>query len=229
MLLLSELYRQLRDVELFYEPMGTRELNERDHEIINSYISGALDYMYSRFPLKTQDLILSPLAGKTEYLISSKFAVSNTASPETKYIQDSPMKPFTDDWLLLLDCYDEMGRQIPVNNQNRLDGILTLAYNVIQIPMPLVDRQLELTYQAKHPKLTGEMDQELEISPALIPAIAQYIAYRRLAAKADERSIQQSINYYQQFQLSVEGLLASNMLNTDNRTTTDQFCMGGWV
>ena len=80
MLLLSELYRQLRDVELFYEPVGTRELNERDYEIINSYVSGALDYMYSRFPLKTQDLILSPLAGKTEYLISSKFAVANTAS-----------------------------------------------------------------------------------------------------------------------------------------------------
>ena len=229
MLLLSELYRQLRDVELFYEPVGTRELNERDYEIINSYVSGALDYMYSRFPLKTQDLILSPLAGKTDYLIGSKFAVSNTASSETKYIQDSSMKPFTDDWLLLLDCYDEMGRQIPVNNQNRLDGIMTLAYNLIQVPMPLTDRQLELTYQAKHPKLTGKMDQELEISPALIPAIAQYIAYRRLAAKSDERSIQQSINYYQQFQASVDGLLSANMLNTDNRTTTDQFCTRGWV
>ena len=229
MLLLSELYRQLRDVELFYEPVGTRELNARDYEIINSYVSGALDYMYSRFPLKTQDLILSPLAGKTDYLISSKFAVSNPASSDTKYIQDSSMNPFTDDWLLLLDCYDEMGRQIPVNNQNRLDGIMTLAYNLIQVPMPLVDRQLELTYQAKHPKLTGEMDQELEISPALIPAIAQYIAYRRLAAKSDERSIQQSINYYQQFQASVDGLLSANMLNTDNRTTTDQFCTRGWV
>ena len=120
MLTLAQLYQQLRDVELFYEPVGTRELNDRDYEIINSYISGALDYMYSRFALKTQDIILCPLAGKTDYLISSKYAVSNTASSETKYIQDSSMKPFTDDWLLLLDCYDEMGRQIPINNQNRL-------------------------------------------------------------------------------------------------------------
>ena len=139
------------------------------------------------------------------------------------------MKPFTDDWLLLLDCYDEMGRQIPINNQNCLGGIMTLAYNLIQVPVPLTDRQLELTYQARHPVLTGDMDQELEISPSLVPSIAQYIAYRRLAAKSDDKSIQQSINYYQQFQASVGELLSANMLNTDNRTSVDQICMGGWV
>jgi hypothetical protein len=209
---LQEIFDTLASGELAHTGAGDFDTEEfvseidprRYHQLI-THINLGLKDLYTKFWLSTGEVILDLVDEKEFYKLSPRFAVTNTESPEAKYIMDSLDNPFTGNVAKIEEIYDESGCKQPLNDLSAEYSYYTSAYNVLQVPLPNDNNQIAVMYRATHPKIvySGDMNPEeveVDIPPQLFSALCLYVGHRYYAALDFDQGQKESA-YFQKYQV----------------------------
>ena len=117
-----------------------RQLAVRNDDIaILGFINLGMLELYKRFPLKTEEAIITLQAEKTTYTLDG-------------IDSDVSMEANVENFLLVSECYDEQGDVVAVNDENDALGILTPSYNTVQVPNVAQDEKLSIIKPIKELK-----------------------------------------------------------------------------
>lgn len=139
--------------------LGGYEILPKSYPKVIQALNQALDYFYSIFPLKENQLVLRLLPNISRYYLDSDYADSNFDS-KLKYIMDSPANPFEDDVLQVQAVFTDNGSSLSINDPLTYYGVSTPEYNCIQVPELTLQEYKYLTvlYRAKHKRIPLNAD-----------------------------------------------------------------------
>lgn len=190
--------------------------------------------LHSRFVLKEKELLLEMDEGITSYQLTPRYALSYipTGSEDavaTRYIIDSPTSPFTGDLLKILGVYDANGGKLPLNDDVHCDSVFTPQANLLQVPSPAHEQRLSLLYQARHPVLTGNLQEEIELPVVLLSALTSYIAYKVFSQMNSADSTAKAKEYMMMYESLCADVLDKDLVNSSLSTTSGRFTRAGWI
>lgn len=135
--------------------IGSWEINpDRVPQVIQALNQG-LEYFYSNFPLRTNEVILKVTNGITRYYLDSDYAISSdNANGFVKYIMDTPDRPFQDDVLHITSVESTSGLHFTLNDANSYININVPEYNCVQVENSHGSEYLLVKYMARHPKIS---------------------------------------------------------------------------
>ncbi len=232
---LSAIFDQLTHGELAYLFMGGEDrggIQICDYPKVVAHINLGMQELYKRFPIKIDDVVIRMHDEIQTYYLDSRFSIHNTESKEPiKYIHDSPSQPFTDNVNKIEFVYDEMGRELFLNNDDEPWSLFTPSYNAIQVPLPEKENQLIVHYRAgwtdiKLPGLNPETE-EILIPPGYTEALLMYVGARASTALNADGDAEGN-NYTAKFEKSCAMITNLNLMNDDN-TRNSKLDKAGWV
>ena len=203
-------------------------LQDKDKPRVLGYLNSGLLALYTRFPLLFKECRISQLSYITTYKLNSKFAVTNTASSEVKYIIDSMIEPFTDDVIRVELVADEIGDVLERNSTDHDKVYLTPSMDAIEIPNPCKGNVLFVTYRAHHPVLTSEVD-EILLPRHLLPALYAYVASGIYSGSSSQEHVAKTVECTQRYEMICQQLESSGMVNSDMQNINIKPHLGGWV
>ncbi len=183
---LSEIFDQLTYGELsslFMGGVDCVKIQSDSYPQVVSYINAALRAIYTRFPLKTEQVTIKLEDHIQVYYLKSQYAKTNTDSTEPyKYIDDSVYLPFQDNVIEINQIFNEDGQTLFINNGDEYWSVHTPSYNSIQIPYPEKENSLIVMYRANHPVIAVKdlvpEEEEIDIPLALLEAFLFYVGSR---------------------------------------------------
>lgn len=180
---LKDLFQDLALGELSGSPLvelSSYEIRKSDLPKVIQALNRGLEYFYSNFPLKINEVTIRLSEGISRYYLDSMYASSTSESP-LQYILDTYDKPFLDDVLHILAVRSADGCEYPLNDMNAIVSIHTPEYNCIQVTDRIDSRVLHVTYQANHPKIDLreplESNVTIQIPSAYRSALQTYVAH----------------------------------------------------
>lgn len=224
---LQQIFNQLSHGELSQYFMGGVDaagIHDGKFMDIIPHINLALVDLYTRFPLRVDEVVIQQHDQIQVYYLDSKYAETNQASPEPiKYIIDSSFQPFTDNVLKIEKVFNETGQELFLNDRDEYYSVHTPAYNAVQIPYPEKENQLIIEYRAG-PVLVPleEVDPDIydvALPPTLLEHLLLYIGGRVFSTR-DNDEFHTSKNFYKRYEeacLRYETVginLMDNTLNT---------------
>lgn len=236
-LVLSDLFRmlsygELQNLSLAGEGNGTIAAAAQPRIVL--YANDALMRLYTRFVLKEKDVLVEMHEHIMNYHLLPRFAVNYKPTGDEdneliRYLLDLPREPFIGDVVRILTVYSDQGVLLPLNDDGHGLSVFTPQANILQVPKPSLYRALSVGYQARHTKLTGDLDQEIEIPDTLLSALTSYIAYKTFS----QMNSQDSSNKAQEFMALYESLcveaLDRDSVNSSYSTTSHRFNSRGWI
>lgn len=192
---LQEVFDQLRTGELSLLSIGGQNqgvINEKNQEVLLNALNLGLANLHTRFNLREGKLKLLLIPDNYLYTLRKEFALENDESNEPiRYIEGE----FIDDLAKVEQVWTEEGEELPLNNKAKY-ACSTPKSNVLRVPAPIVDQDLELpekyktnaldvVYRQLHPKVGldefGELDletAEVDIPYSHLEALLYFIAAR---------------------------------------------------
>lgn len=153
---LSDIFYQLTVGELSQLNLGGGDFGEIDidnYERVLAHVNLGLTKIYSRFALKRNIVNLLVQPEHTSYVLSSFYALSNTETQGTKYIDDSVMQPFRDNVLKVEAVYyNGIEYAVDLDNTN---SVLFYGSKYIKIPSFIKDGFVEIHYLEGHSPIKG--------------------------------------------------------------------------
>lgn len=233
---LLEVFNQLTYGELSQISIGggnVGEIAQRNYPAILSHMNLGLTQLYKRFSLKQGELRIATVTGLTTYLLSSKYAVSNTRSREPiKYILDSPLAPYTDDLLKVEEVW-YAGEELSINNARDSFTVHMPSEKVIRLPTACVG-YVDVKYRANHPHLDVDTmtqdpeDLDIELPYSHLQALLLFIASRVNTPMGMSNEHHAGNSYYAKFEAECARLEAENV-HVDKVVQRDHFREKGWV
>ena len=213
---------------------GNGTIREADYAKIRNYANDALVRLYSQFVLKEKDILVQTYSWITNYHLVPKFAVNYTPAgttddEPTRYILDLPGEPFTGDIIKVLAVYDECRNQLPLNDAESLWSVFTPMVNVLQVPTAQFAGVISVQYQAKHPKLGDDLDQEIELPEVLWPALTAFIAYKAHSYMNQQDSTVKAQEHLAMYEAVCKAAKQDDLVNSSIVTTNTKFKKWGWV
>lgn len=165
-----------------------------DDAVIIAFINLGLLEIYKRFMLKTDEALVTLVDGKTIYSLDGT---------------DSDVSMGAGDYLYLIAAYEETDSHddysmddkiLPINVEDDIFSINTISYNQVQIPLITEGSVISLIYAAKPTKVTSSnLNEELDISDALIDPLLEYIGYKGYKSMGDKGQSEDDI-YFMRFE-----------------------------
>lgn len=236
-MLVEDLFRSLSFGELTNLAIsgnGSGTIVESQQPKIINYTNEALLRLYSRFVLKENDVLVQLYEHITFYHLMPRFALNfapktGEANEPIRYLLDLPQEPFKDEVIKVLTIYDGVGREIPLNDEEKHNSCFTPQAKVIQVPQPLDETFLSVRYQQKHPKLSGDKSEEITCPDILVGALTSYIAFKVFSHMNSADSTQKA----QEFMGMYESLCAEatdrDLVNSSTSQSNTRFSRGGWI
>lgn len=196
-----------------------------------SAVNAGLRQLYSRFLLKEAYFILAPKPVKVMYPIHSKYALSSVTSTvpeEDRYIEDSIMAPYKDDLLKITEVWSTDGRKFPLNDLGQPGGMFTPSPNVLQLPQPMEEFKLSVSYQASHPRVTLDTV-ELELPMSMEDVLRAYVGYKILSPIGTQEATAKSQELFQTYEMLLKVLTEADTLGSSHHTTLHKFNLRGFV
>lgn len=229
-------------VKEFIDLLAARELNNAQSSFVNmqgeilenkiplviSYLKDSLTKLYDTFFLREDCIFIHLIEGKTTYSIHPKYNII-TDPDWDHYIFRDVERPYDGDLLKILAVENSDKERLHINDECDKNSVYIPYNNIIQVPEFKSGQELCITYQANHPKLTGELDQELEIPDTLLSALSYYTAYRLYSNINSDMAVKNSAKYYQQYQEVINDISLSGSLRNMYLEPISKFHMGGWV
>ena len=233
---LSDLFDQLTYGELSQMEYGGADnvgITEPNFKRIIPHINLALTSIYTKFPLRTEEVIVKQYEHIQTYTLDRKYAQTNTESEfSPRYIMDSEFEPFHDNVLKIERIYDELGRELFSNDDTEYWTIWTPEYNSFQIPYPDPENALSIEYRADHPRINlvnlDPSTTEVRIPPQLVSAVCFFIASRVHGAMAGEGHTQVANNYMQKYEMTCNEMINLNVFNKQIMNNL-KLEVAGWV
>lgn len=212
--------------------------HHEEFEQVCSMIDEGLMRLYGRFIIKERHVFIEMQVGVTYYHLRKKYAVSQvqhvpTAAPKP-YIMDLPNEPFLEDVIRVLSVFDGSGKQRPLNDQSRPDGIFTPQADVLQNMYPRDLEVLGVSYQARHgsvlvPTTDGWRDDtEFYLPDCLVPALSAYVSYMYHQTVGTPEAMSTALTQLQMYEsvcMEVEGM---DLVNQSMSCTNVRFNQNGW-
>lgn len=231
-MLLQDIYDLLEDGELSKHPLLVNGVTALNQAKINKFVDQGLIDLYSRFPLKVNQLTLLMHEEIVEYPIRKEFAFSQVARGADYFIEDSMEFPFGDDLIKVLSITDEACCTVPLNDRNACYAAYTIQPDVLYIPTPLGGEVMFVTYQAKHAKVTSTDTgvTKLELPSVFVSALCSYIGYRLYSGSTEVTAAGKSNQFYAQYEQACNMQRLNGTANFDDGSTNEcVFLQGGWV
>lgn len=166
---LQEVFDQLTSGELSQLVIGGTEsgvISPTKYPAMVNHVNLALRTLYRRFNLKEGRVKIGLIAGRYDYPMVRKFAVS-TGAGASKFIQDSQAAPFLEDILKINRVLASSGFEFALNIIDDPFSINTPTVNSLRVPKDIVEppteliedmrtTTLEVVYRAAHPILSNE-------------------------------------------------------------------------
>jgi hypothetical protein len=151
-----------------------------------------LTALYKRFLLKEGRMVLELVPDRTTYPLTNTYSVANLASTfPVKYILDQD-EPFMNDLLKVERIYTNAQFEMKLNDLSDEYSLMMRAYNLLYVPLPVVNRTnevpcdlktptLEIFYRAAHPVIPIGVDPcvtVLELPDSHNEALLYFVASR---------------------------------------------------
>ena len=154
---------------------------DKTDEVVIGYINLALEDLYSKFLLKTEEIIIALQDGKTTYLLDG------TDSDVT--VGGNVMD--LDDVISLVEAYDENG-PIGINDDTNPLSVYTSSYDELQIPAVEDGAYVSIIYKKAPEEVAyvdsgdgSATDQNIPLPRGLRAALLAYIKYAALDSSSD--------------------------------------------
>lgn len=232
---LEELFRRLSLAELSNLSMsnsGNGSIKTEEQPRLAVYINDGVEELHERFVLREKLLMLSLIEGKSDYELSSDFAVTKLLeTPGPHYILDSENAPFTDDLLKILEVTDNDGCRYKLNVANDVMSLFTPSENVLQVPYPKPDRVLAIAYQAKPEQSLTEAapTTELGIPAFLVPALRSYVAAKVYSSKNTVEAMSVGQKHQVDYENQIQKVMSYDLLTQGVHEVMTKFAQNGWV
>lgn len=235
---LSEVFEMLQYGELanisisgnIDEEVGIRT---EDYPLLISHINLALTDLHTKFNLKEKSAVIQQYEGIAYYELDVKYAESNIESTEPiKYISDSVYDPFIGDVLRINAAFDELGNELPINDENQYNSIFLNSYKRIQIPYPNPENTLWLTYRSNHEKLSmgnPDLNADINIPAYCVEALLSYVASRVHSQRTAQEAQGLSVNLMAKYQMICDQIEEKNVLHNSPSNTNFKLGERGWV
>lgn len=237
-MLVSELFESLAQGELSNLAMaedGEGSIVTGVRPRIIRYANEALLRLYSRFPLKENDVLVQMYESITNYQLIPRFAVNYTPigsgdNEPIRYLLDLPAEPFQNDLIKILAVYDSTGRfSRPLNDDADGLSVFTPQAGVLQVPVPVDGQTLSVMYQAKHVKLQGDLEELIELPDFLVEAFTSFIAYKVFSHMNTQVSTSKAQEHLTMYESVCTEATDKDLVNISVSTPTSKFRRGGWV
>lgn len=223
-------YGELSNLAMAVNGAGT--IQEQDQPKIITYANEGLIRLYSKFSLLERDVLIEMLSHITNYHLSSRFAETKY-NPDVEpfpYIKDLPQEPFSDDVIKVLSVYDTLGRELPLNDPEQNESVFTPQANVIQVPRPLEGVALSVHYQAKHPTLSEQQQEDEILLPEVLHgALTAFIAYKVHSHMNTQEATARGQEHYTMYSSIVQSVEESDTASTSVSSTNSRFQKRGWI
>ena len=202
-MLISQVIELARSGEL-------NNLTPTDARVIN-YINLGMIELYKRFQLRSAEAIITMESDSTTYTLDStdtRVSMDNTAL----------------DVMAIQEAYDESGAGLSINVENDEYGIMTPAFNQVQIPNPVEGEVIGIVYLAG-PTYITDVTETLKLPQSLLEALLHYVGYRAHGA-VDGKVEAETTTHYQKFEASVARAKLLGVVTEDqvaDRSTTERF------
>lgn len=152
-----------------------RQLSVKDKtdEVIVSYINLALIALYSRFQLRTEEIILKLVTGKVNYKIDG--TDSDVYKGTTVFTDNDVMG--------IVKAFNEE-KEISVNKDNDPLSVFTISYDTIQVPYATTGDYISLIYRASPTEIEfvddGDgtaQDADVKLPVHMMEALLAHIGY----------------------------------------------------
>lgn len=220
----------LSNLSMADRSIHNKMLSDLGKEQIVANANEGLLRLYSRFLLKERDLLIEQVGHITNYHLKSRFAECTDPQVEDfTYIKDLPAEPFEDDLIKVLAVYNSYGCQLPLNDIEDTRSVFTPQATVLQIPRPIDGAPLSVLYQARHPELTGDPKQEIELPDVLQGALVSYIAYKIYSHINSGDSGAKAQEHLQMYGAICTEVSSSDTASTSLITANTRFEKRGWI
>ena len=152
-----------------------KQLSAKDKtdEVIVSYINLALIALYSRFQLKTEEIVLRLRSGKTDYKIDG--TDTDVYRGNTVYTGNDVMS--------IIKAFNEE-QEITINKENDPLSIYTISYDTVQVPYATTGDSIALIYRATPTEIEfvddgggNAVDTDVKLPIHMMEALLAHIGY----------------------------------------------------
>lgn len=211
-------------------------IRQSDYTKVLVYANDALLSIFSRFQLIEKEVLVEQVEHITKYHLKKRFARTSHSNEKYHYIIDINGEPFEEDVLLILECYDSLGRSIILNDPAEPNAYFTPKPDVLQIPNPVNGMGTSVIYQARHTPLhtagmTDEelLDQEIDIPFFLENALIRYIAYLNYSHMNGQEHIVKSQEYLAMYEAICVDIEDKDLVNQSSTTNHSKLTDRGFV
>jgi len=231
---LSEVYKALAlstlksagfiaDDRVSIEPQGKPE--------VLALINEGLTRLHSRFVLRTSNCIVEMKEGRTDYPLLARYSYEgfDPSKAQYPYIMDNPSEPFQEDVIKILNVYDNKGNRRKLNDDHDKSGLFTPRPDVLQCMWPRHYEALNVLYQAKHPELTGDDEQEVDLPETLYSALENWVGYRYHTGLNTPENSAKAAEYLQLYESICGEVVDFDLANGSMSNTNILFEKRGWA
>jgi hypothetical protein len=235
---LHELYGSLSNGELSNLHMAEEEpgkIKEAAKPKIVRYINDALRNLYSRFILLEKSVLIQCHQHITNYHLLEQFAVcyepyEGGPSESIRYILDLPLERFEGDVIKIMTVYGDTGIKLPLNDEARSWSVFTPQSNMLQVPRPIDGQCLSIGYQARHPLITVEDEnQDILVPLVLETAFTSYIAYKVFSHMNTKESTAKAQEHLALYEAECSVVEEKDLVSSSVTTSNVRFYLNGWI
>jgi hypothetical protein len=196
-----------------------------------SLLNEGMTRLHSRFVLKTNNCIVEMREGRTTYPLLARYSYEGFDPDKAPYpyIMDNPEKPFLEDVIKILIVYDNRGIRRKLNDDHDPNGLFTPRPDVLQCMWPRHCEALDVGYQAKHPELSGDEEQEIDLPETLYSALENWVGYRYHTGLNTAEGTSKAAEYLQLYESICGEVVEFDLANGSMSNTNITFDIRGWV
>ncbi len=229
---LEELFRNLSFGELSNLSIGNEGAGYISADNIPKlvmYTNQSLVALYTRFILNQKELVLRSYDHVTFYYLRPEFACSSKQPAHRKYIMDSDLEPFTGDLIQVLQVFNEVGKVLPLNDNEQYAAIFTPQYDCIQLTHPVSGNVFSVHYQATHPALKDDdLQQEIRIPFFLEEALQAHVAYKVFSHMNGQENSAKAVEHMQRYENICIEVTEKDLVHTSISNTNIKSIKWGW-
>lgn len=239
-MLVRELFTQLSYGEfnnLSFGNDGEGYLDKDQHGRIISYINSGMKQLYQRFVIREATVLINQVEHISHYHLRNKFALSSGSDEKYKYIIDLEGEPFNEDEVIrVLEVRDSLGRDRPINQPDKPLSVYLPSPLRVQVPNPVADQGLEVTYQARAAQLefsgmkeADYLNQEIDLPASFHEALQNYVASQTYLFMNGQEYRSYGQEFFSKFELIVDQIKGDNLVNYTPDTPSTKFSDRGFI
>jgi hypothetical protein len=171
-----------------------------DTAAVIGFINLGMLELHKRFTLRSEEAIITMRDGKSLYSLDG-------TDPDVVITNPA-------DFIVIVECSDEVGDVLSINDESNALGIMTPSYNTVEIINVTDGARLSVIYRSSVAFITSRTD-NVVLPPQLLESLLNYIGYRgNSTITADARA--ENNTHYMRFEHSCQRVLDNGLISEDD-------------